>query len=72
MSAATVLQAVSIAADILSTITRLQAQLQQVNAVVATANAQGRTKLNAEEWSQVTGADDVARAALEEAIARTP
>lgn len=55
------------AVELLST---LLGQATQVAAVVQQAQAQGRANLTADEWAAVTGADDAARRALAEGIAR--
>ena len=68
MSAATVLQAVSLTIDLLTVATRMMAQAQQINALVLRAQTEGRDTLTDDEWAQVRAADDAARAALVSAI----
>lgn len=67
MSAATTLQAVSLAADLLSSAIELTARLQQVNALLAKARSEGRDITEAELESVVT-IDDAAKARLQKAI----
>lgn len=43
---------------------------QQINQIVQTATADGRTTLTADEWAQVTGSETSAEAALSAAIAK--
>ncbi len=43
-------------------------QIQNISAIVAKANAEGRTDLTPDEWAQITGEDDRARDALQAAI----
>ncbi len=68
MSAATVLQAVSLTIDLLTVATRAMAQAQQMSALVLKAQLEGRETLTEEEWAQIRAADDAARAALVAAI----
>lgn len=68
MSAATVLQAVSLTIDLLTVATRAMAQAQQMSALVLKAQLEGRDTLTEEEWAQIRAADDAARAALANAI----
>lgn len=68
MSAATVLQAVSLTIDLLTVASRAMAQAQQISALVLKAQAEGRDQLTDEEWAQIRAADDAARAALVGAI----
>ena len=72
MSAATVLQAVSLTIDLLTVATRAMAQAQQISALVLRAQTEGRDTLTDDEWAQVRGDDDAARADLVNAIERAP
>jgi len=72
MSAATVLQAVSLTIDLLTVATRAMAQAQLIGALVLKAQAEGRDKLTDEEWAQIRAADDAARAVLVKAIEGAP
>ena len=72
MSAATVLQAVSLTIDLLTVATRAMAQAQQISALVLKAQAEGRDQLTDEEWAQIRAVDDAARAGLVNAIGGAP
>lgn len=72
MSAATVLQAVSLTIDLLTVATRMMAQAQQINALVLRAQTEGRDTLTEDEWAQIRAVDDAARADLVTAIERAP
>ena len=72
MSAATVLQAVSLTIDLLTVATRAMAQAQQISALVLRAQTEGRDTLTDDEWAQVLAVDDAARADLVKAIERVP
>lgn len=72
MSAATVLQAVSLTIDLLTVATRAMAQAQQINALVLRAQTEGRDTLTDDEWAQIRATDDAARAALVKVIGGAP
>ena len=72
MSAATVLQAVSLTIDLLTVATRAMAQAQQISALVLRAQTEGRDTLTDDEWAQILAVDDAARADLVKAIERVP
>lgn len=56
-------------ADALDLLVAAAQAVSQIAPIVKQAQAEGRTTLTADEWSQVTGADDSAEAALSTAIA---
>ena len=62
MSATTITLALEVALQLLS-------KSQEISAMIAKAQGEGRTQLTAAEWDSVIAADDAARAALVEAIA---
>jgi len=72
MSAATVLQGVSVMVDLVSAAARLMQQAQQINGLLVKAQTEGRANLTDEEWAQIMAVDGIARQALVDAIARTP
>lgn len=53
-----------------TTLARLSESAQVVSAIIAKAQAEGRTDLTPEEWATITGADDAARQVLMQAIAQ--
>jgi Na+-transporting methylmalonyl-CoA/oxaloacetate decarboxylase gamma subunit len=58
--------AVSAAVDL---VLALLTQAQKISALIQQASASGSTELTADQWSQITGADDSAENALNAAIA---
>jgi hypothetical protein len=58
--------AISAAVDLL---VALLQNAQQISQLIQTAQAGGQTTLTAEQWAQITGADDSAEASLTAAIA---
>ena len=65
MSAATVLQAVSLTIDLLTVATRAMAQAQQISALVLRAQTEGRDTLTDDEWAQVR---EIGRASCRERV----
>lgn len=59
--------AVSAAIDLLVALLNNASSISQV---IQAAQANGQTKLTAEQWAQITGNDDSAEAALSAAIAK--
>ena len=64
----TIAEALAILAQGLGTATSLLASVQQISALISTAQAQGRTTFTAEEWATVQGVDTAARQQLVAAI----
>lgn len=61
-------EAVIILANVTSASLSLLQQAGVVSDLIKRANAENRTTFTSEEWALITGADDAARKALEDAI----
>ena len=59
-----VLMAVSILTDLAQAAARIGANLQVVSSIVLKAQAEGRDKLTADEWTALEAIDDKARDAI--------
>lgn len=60
--------AVIIAANLTSAAINSLQSAQTVSSLIQKAQGEGRDKFTADEWSVITGADDQARKALQDAI----
>lgn len=70
MGAMNVLAATQALLGLMATAQNLMANATQISAMIAKAQAEGRTDFTAEEWMVVTAADDVARGTLVDMITK--
>ncbi len=68
--AATLLAATNTLLTLLNTIGNLTVQATQVSSMIKQANSEGRDKFTDAEWLVITGADDLARQRLVDAISK--
>ena len=64
----TIAEALTLLLQLTGSATALIAQIQQVSALVQTAQAQGRTTFTPDEWATIQGIDTASRAQLVAAI----
>ena len=62
--------ALNILITLTDALSRITVNIQQVSALIQKAQAEGRDTFTEDEWKNIVGADDQARAFLADAIAR--